>query len=100
MYVLAKHAETNRVVVGSRDELATRLVPLRDAVLHRRGARVDGVRLRYHARRLGGRLSDLAEGTHEKTEIALDEPAVGVAPGQTACLLDGELVVGHGTISA
>jgi tRNA U34 2-thiouridine synthase MnmA/TrmU len=25
---------------------------------------------------------------------------LGVAPGQTACLMDGDLVVGHGTIAA
>ena len=32
--------------------------------------------------------------------LALDEPAVGVAPGQLACLMDGETIVGHATISA
>ena len=30
--------------------------------------------------------------------LALDEPADAVAPGQVACLMDGDLVVGHGTI--
>ena len=30
----------------------------------------------------------------------LEEDALGVAPGQTACLMDGDLVVGHGTIAA
>jgi tRNA U34 2-thiouridine synthase MnmA/TrmU len=31
--------------------------------------------------------------------LELDEPAYGVAPGQLACLMDGELVVGHATIA-
>jgi tRNA-specific 2-thiouridylase len=98
LYVLAKDADSNRVVVGTREELETKRVQVQDAVLHRSGSRVDGVRLRYHARRLGCSLGELEKGTHGEVEIVLDEPAAGVAPGQTACLLDGDLVVGHGTI--
>jgi tRNA U34 2-thiouridine synthase MnmA/TrmU len=30
--------------------------------------------------------------------ILLDEPVHGVAPGQTACLLEGDRVLGYGTI--
>jgi tRNA U34 2-thiouridine synthase MnmA/TrmU len=30
--------------------------------------------------------------------VALAEPVDGAAPGQVACLLDGDLVVGYGTI--
>ena len=30
--------------------------------------------------------------------VSLTEPVDAVAPGQVACLLDGDLVVGHGTI--
>ena len=32
--------------------------------------------------------------------LALAEPAYGVAPGQLACLMDGEVIVGHATIAA
>ena len=32
--------------------------------------------------------------------LALAEPVYGVAPGQLACLMDGELIVGHATIAA
>jgi tRNA-specific 2-thiouridylase len=85
-------------VVGSREELATERVEVRDAVLHRDGARVDRVRLRYHSRALACRMPDAGPGPHDALELELDEPASGVAPGQTACLLDGDLVVGHGTI--
>jgi tRNA-uridine 2-sulfurtransferase len=30
--------------------------------------------------------------------VELAEPVDGAAPGQVACLMDGDLVVGHGTI--
>ena len=52
LYVLATDAAANTVTVGTRDELETRRVHVRDATLHRDGARVDAVRLRYHSRAL------------------------------------------------
>ena len=58
--------------------------------------RVDGVRLRYHSPPCACRALDRRRG---ELTIELDRPGYGVAPGQTACLLDGELVVGHGTIA-
>jgi tRNA U34 2-thiouridine synthase MnmA/TrmU len=76
-------------------------VLVRDATLHRDGARVDHVRLRYRSRALAGRVCEpLAAGHHDALALALDEPVDGVAPGQLACLMSGELVVGHGTIAA
>jgi len=77
-----------------------RRVRLRDATLHRPGARVDRVKLRYHAPSIDCAAPALPAGAHERLEIALAEPAYGVAPGQTACLLSGDLVVGAGTIAA
>jgi tRNA U34 2-thiouridine synthase MnmA/TrmU len=38
-------------------------------------------------------------GRHDELVVVLEEPVAGVAPGQTASLLDGEAVVGHGTIA-
>jgi tRNA U34 2-thiouridine synthase MnmA/TrmU len=32
--------------------------------------------------------------------VSLTDPVDGPAPGQVACLMDGDLVVGHGTIAA
>jgi tRNA-specific 2-thiouridylase len=103
MYVLETDAASNRVVVGTRDELETRRVVVRDAVLRRDGDRVDRVRLRYHSRPLactvhnGG--SPLRAGRHPELVVRLEEPVAGVAPGQTASLLDGDAIVGHGTIA-
>ena len=92
LYVVSKDARTNRVVVGPQERLATHTVPLTGTVLHRADTRVDRVKLRYRSepvpcRVVGG-------------EIVLEEPAAGVAPGQTACLMDGDRVVGHATIAA
>jgi tRNA-specific 2-thiouridylase len=98
-YVLRTDAETNTVVAGSREELATRRVAVREATLHRPGGRVDRVLLRYHSRPLGCSVAAVAAGDHDELELALDEPAYGVAPGQTACLLSGDVVVGRATIA-
>jgi tRNA-specific 2-thiouridylase len=99
LFVLATDSATNRVTVGSREELATDRVTVRAARLHRPGGRVDRVRLRYHSRPLACTVAAVGPGEHDELELALDEPAYGVAPGQTACLLDGDLVVGRATIA-
>ena len=101
LYVLATDAQRNAVTVGPRARLETTRVLVRDATLHRDGARVDRVRLRYRHRALPGRVcGPLGAGRHARLALALDEPMAGVAPGQLACLMSGELVVGHGTIAA
>ncbi len=68
--------------------------------LHRGGERVDRVKLRYRSRPLLAKLAGQPEaGRHREARIDLAEPADGSAPGQLACLMDGELVVGWGTIA-
>jgi len=99
LYVIGTDAESNRVVVGPRERLARRTVRVREATLHRPGGRVDRVRLRYHAKALPCRLEGVEPGEHPELELELGEPAYGVAPGQTACLLAGDLVVGKATIA-
>jgi tRNA-specific 2-thiouridylase len=97
LYVLRTEAGANRVVVGSRDELATRRVHVRGARLHRPAGEVDAVRLRYHSRAVPCRV---ATGERGRLELELAEPFHGAAPGQAACLLRGDVIVGWGTISA
>jgi tRNA-uridine 2-sulfurtransferase len=93
LYVLGKAGDT--VVVGTRSELATTEVAVRDAVLHRPAGEVDAVRLRYRSRPLAcdARIEDGA------LRLRLGEPVDGAAPGQVACLLHGDAVVGHGIIA-
>ena len=99
LYVLEKDARANRVTVGPRAALATRRVRLAGGELHRPGARIDGVKLRYRSRATRCRIEgDPPAGRHEELTLALEQPVHGVAPGQTACLLEGERVVGWATI--
>ena len=99
LYVIDKHADSNRVVVGPREALQSSHVTLRSARLHRDGARVDRVKLRYHSRPLEGRVVETAHaGRQASLTLELADAADVVAPGQMACLMDGELVIGWGTI--
>jgi tRNA-specific 2-thiouridylase len=100
LYVLATDAAANTVTVGTRAELETRRVQVRDATLHRDGARVDAVRLRYHSRALPASIGTASRGRHDALEVELGEEFLGASPGQTAVLLEGETIVGHATIAA
>jgi tRNA U34 2-thiouridine synthase MnmA/TrmU len=98
--VLDKDAASNRVIVGPRAALRTTRVFVRDVSLRRDAARVDRVKLRYRSRPVAASVAGtLGAGQHEALTLELAEPVFGAAPGQVACLLDGELVVGWGTIS-
>jgi tRNA-specific 2-thiouridylase len=99
LYVLATDAAANTVTVGTRAELEKRSVRVRDAVLHRDGNEVDAVKLRYRSRALPATVSAAGKGRHPSLEIELAEGFPGVAPGQTAVLMAGERIVGHGTIA-
>ena len=79
--MLATDAAANTVTVGTRAELETRRVHVRDAILHRDGARVDAVRLRYHSRALPASIGAAGAGRHEALEVELGEEFVGASPG-------------------
>jgi tRNA-specific 2-thiouridylase len=100
LYVLATDAVANTVTVGTRAELEQRTVQVRDAVLHRDGAAVDAVKLRYRSRALPATVGTAAVGRHPSLQVELGEAFAGVAPGQTAVLMAGDRIVGHGTIAA
>ncbi len=100
LFVLAKDAASRRVTVGPRAALHADRVRLRGARLHRDGDEVDRVKLRYRSRPLPARvLGHPGPGRHRELELALAEPADGPAPGQLACLMAGERVVGWATIT-
>ncbi|MBK5230481.1 MAG: hypothetical protein JJE27_04830, partial [Thermoleophilia bacterium] len=40
-----------------------------------------------------------APGRHRELNLLLDEPVAGAAPGQIACLMQGERVIGWATIA-
>jgi len=101
LYVLATDPRSNRVTVGSRAELGTAAVRVRGATLHRPGAEVEAVKLRYRSQAVPCRVgAELAPGRHPQLELELSEPVDGgAAPGQAACLLAGDVIVGWGTIA-
>ena len=94
LYVLATDAGANTVTVGRREELRTDRVRVRDARLHRPGGEVDRVKLRYRSRAVPCRVA----GDGPDLELELLEPVDGAAPGQSACLLRGDAIVGWATI--
>ena len=96
LYVKSTDAATNRVVVATRSGLATRRVEVEPATLYRDAAMVDRVKLRYRSNAVACRVAQ--DGAAVVVELA--DAVHGVAPGQTACLMDGERVVGFGTIAA
>jgi tRNA-specific 2-thiouridylase len=100
LYVLATDAVANTVTVGTRAELEMRSVRVRDAVLHRDGGEVDAVKLRYRSRALPATVAAAGKGRHSSLAVELGEAFAGVAPGQTAVLMAGDRIVGHGTIAA
>jgi tRNA-specific 2-thiouridylase len=99
VYVTGTDAEQNSVLVGGKKDLARTTVRLRGVRLHRDSGRAESVRLRYHAHSIPCRVSAAGPGDHDELELELSEPAYGVAPGQTACLYDGDLIVGRATIA-
>jgi tRNA-specific 2-thiouridylase len=100
LYVVATDAGANTITVGVREDAEARQVRLRDAVLHRSGEEVDAVRLRYHSAAVPAALSAARAGPHPELDVELGAAFFGASPGQTAVLLAGEAIVGHGTIAA
>jgi tRNA-specific 2-thiouridylase len=100
LFVLDKDPVTNTVTIGPREALRSDHVRVRGARLHREGERVDRIKLRYRSRPLGVRLpAGLAAGRHPTLRIEIPEGADGPAPGQLACLMDRDVVIGWGTIA-
>jgi tRNA-specific 2-thiouridylase len=91
LYVVRTDARANTVTVGPRDALDIRRVPLRGVRLHRDAAAVDAVKLRYRAAPVACTLTG--------DEVLLEAPFSAPAPGQTAVLLAGDVVVGCATIA-
>lgn len=89
-YVLATDPQSGTVTVGEQEELLTREITLGAVRLHLPQEQVDAVRLRYHSAALPATL-------HGEV-VRLAEPFAGAAPGQVACLLRGDVVVGTGVI--
>ncbi len=93
LYVLSTDPRANTVVVGPRDELATKSVLARG----RMHISVDAadVKLRYRS----APVRAVVHATTDGFSLDLVEPAYGVARGQFAVLYDDGAVVGAGVIT-
>jgi tRNA-specific 2-thiouridylase len=91
LYVLGLDVRANTVLVGPREALSVRRIPVTDVVVHGDPARVGAARLRSHAAPVAATL-DVGSAT-----LLLEGSFAGVAPGQLAVLMDGETVAGHAT---
>jgi tRNA-specific 2-thiouridylase len=97
-YVVRLEAESRRVVIGTKDELARRTF-----TANRANWLVDpptepfacDVQIRYNSAAASAMVTPLANG---RFEVLLDEPRGGIAPGQAAVCYDGDRVLGGGWI--
>ena len=85
LYVLATDAAANTVTVGTREELATRKVRIRDAVLHRDGASVDAVKLRYHTRPLPAAIGAAARALIPRSTSSWPRPSPAPPRARPRC---------------
>jgi tRNA-specific 2-thiouridylase len=96
LYVLRTDSKTNTVTVAPKAAISTLRVELVDVDLRAEASRVTSARLRHHGATGDASLTVADDGT---AVLSFSKPAVAVAPGQMACLLEGDLIVGCATIS-
>jgi tRNA-specific 2-thiouridylase len=92
LYALRTSAKTNTVVVGSREGLARTSVKARGRLF----VPVERVHAKVRYRSPGA--AARVEATERGFNLQLEEPAYGVAPGQTAVLYEDDAVVGSGIV--
>ena len=99
LYVLAKDAAANRLIVGFRDELLSQGVVACDVNLISgdplEGPRKVLVKTHYRQRPVPATAEQTAP---DELTVTFDEPQRAAAPGQAAVLYEGDVVLGGGTI--
>jgi tRNA-uridine 2-sulfurtransferase len=99
MFVVAIEPATRAVVIGSRDELLGRGVVVREMnwLVEPPPSVGDdvSVQIRHRARAVPGVVVRVAS---DEVEVALEEPASAISPGQSCVFYDGGRVVGGGVI--
>jgi tRNA-specific 2-thiouridylase len=98
MFVVEIQPRTRAVVIGPRAELLGKGVVARELNWlvdpPAPGAEIE-VQIRHRARPARG---TLVRGARDEIEIALDEAASAITPGQSLVLYDGDVVLGGGVI--
>lgn len=99
-YVAAIDAETNKIVVGFRDELLVKQCVVEQTAWFVRPDRWPlflSVKMRYRHPAVPVSVSLIDD---ERVSLDFDEPQFGVAPGQGAVFYDNALVVGGGIVAS
>jgi tRNA-uridine 2-sulfurtransferase len=100
LYVIGKDVKTGTVTVGPREALAVDRLFIDAVQLYRDARQVDRVKLRYRSNPIACQLTaPLSAGRYPRIETMLNEPFMAAAPGQVACFMSGDRVVGHGLIA-
>src|SRR4051794_18111840 len=100
LYVVDKDPDTGTVTVGPREALAVDRIGIAAVQLYRDASEVDRVKLRYRAEPVACKLpAELRAGRYPRIAVMLNEPFMAAAPGQVACFMSGDRVVGHGLIA-
>jgi tRNA-specific 2-thiouridylase len=94
VYAIRTDPATNTVVVGPRDALACSSLTAAGRLYAPVGRA--SIKIRYRSPAIPATVESARGGFRAE----LDEPAYGVAPGQTAVLYEGDVVVGAGTLLA
>jgi tRNA-specific 2-thiouridylase len=98
LYVVRLEPEARRVVVGPRAALGRSRVPLREVNWRTPAPAEDGLRVAVKLRSAQPPVPAIFRPDGGGGEVLLDEPALGVAPGQACVLYDGDRVLGGGWI--
>jgi tRNA-uridine 2-sulfurtransferase len=100
LYVLNKNATTGQVTVGPKEALAVDRLLVEAVQLYRDAAQIDRVKLRYRSNPVACKTTPkLPAGRYPRIDVMLNEPFLAAAPGQVACFMSGDRVVGHGIIA-
>jgi tRNA-specific 2-thiouridylase len=97
-YVVGIDAGSNRIVVGTADDLATaeaEVTGLRFPSGPPDGTFRAGVRIRHRAAEAAASIEPRPDGS---ARIRFDEPQRAVTPGQSAVFYDGEILLGGGVL--
>ncbi len=98
LYVLERRAASNEVVVGPRADLEVREVELRD-VLDRGLIASSGLAVKLRYRSAAVAVEAVAPSSAGRVRLLLRDVFSGVAPGQSAVVYRGDVVVGGGIIA-
>jgi tRNA-specific 2-thiouridylase len=94
LYAIRTEPRTNTLVVAPRQALGCRRISVRGR-LYAQAERAEA-KLRYRSPAIAANVVSRPRGFI----VELDEPAYGIARGQTAVLYDGDVVVGAGEIAS